>query len=100
MEANLEPMVRVRWDGNSSTCYDGRVQDIPRQCVVDEDLNEMAAGSTARFKWGKNARTWRAVVILVDADADAYEAEPAPSVVATTTETERGKGKGKNKTKS
>ncbi len=76
----MEPTVRVRWEGTSSTRYDGLEQDIPRRYVVDEDVDEIAAGSTIRIKWGKKARIWRAVVMLVDV-------------------TESGKGKGKKKRK-
>ena len=31
-------MVRLRWSGNGSRKYDGRIEDVPVRCVFPEDL--------------------------------------------------------------
>ena len=33
-----EDMVRLRWTGNGSKKYDGKLEDVPTRCVFVEDL--------------------------------------------------------------
>ena len=61
--AAKEQMVRVRWEGNNSRKYDGRVQDIAVKFVEEEDMNRLTAGAVVRVRWGRQMRRWRAVVV-------------------------------------
>ncbi len=83
--AEAPKMVWVRWEGNGSTRYDGRVQDIAHRFVVKEDVVGMAVGSTISVQWGR--RRWAAVVVdLLDEepeeaadDGDSDEATEPPA---------------------
>ncbi len=69
-------MVQVRWHGNNSTRYDGRIQDLAVRFVVEEDRIGMAVGYIVRVNCGKQARTWTAVVVdMLDDEAEADDDE-------------------------
>ena len=72
-----EQMVRVRWEGNNSRKYDGRVQDIAVKFVEKEDMDGLAVGALVRVRWGRQMRTWRAVVV------DLLHGEPHPATADT-----------------
>ncbi len=55
-------MIRVRWKGNSSKRYNGRVQDIAAKHVLPEDTTPQV-GATIRNKWGQRIQ-YAAVVGL------------------------------------
>lgn len=65
-------MVRLRWEGNGSTRYDGKTQDVAVKFIIPEDRSKTAvAGNTVRVKWGRQSRVWRAVVVGQEGDGDA-----------------------------
>ena len=75
--AAKEQMVRVRWEGNNSRKYDGRVQDIAVKFVEEEDMNGLTVGAVVRVRWGRQMRRWRAVVV------DLLRGEPSPDMTDT-----------------
>ena len=56
--------MRLRWSGNSSRKYDGRVEDVPIRCVLLEDL-PLAVGKSvrARLDSGAGERVWSGTVV-------------------------------------
>ncbi len=58
-------MIRVRWEGNGSKCYNGRVQEIAAKHVLPKDVTGQV-GATIRIKWGR--RIWYAVVVGLQAE--------------------------------
>ncbi len=62
--------IRVRWEGNGSTRFDGVTQDIALKLVVPEDAVTIRVGGTVRVKWGRGsrARFWKGVVVSTDVD--------------------------------
>ena len=68
-----DSMVRVRWLGNNSKKYDQKVEDVPAQCVLDED-RPPSVGRTVRVRLGhgERARIWKGTVL---------QSLPAPSAL-------------------
>ena len=58
-----QKQIRVRWEGNGSSRYDGRVQDVEVRFVEKEDTATLEEGSTVCVCLKKGARTWTAVVV-------------------------------------
>ncbi len=88
--------IRVRWEGNGSTRFDGVTKDIALKLVVPEDAVSVRVGGRVRVKWGRGsqARIWKGVVVSTDVDQPL-----SPSLAPDTQSTvEQGKGKGKAKT--
>ncbi len=85
--------IRVRWEGNESTRFDGVTQDVALKLVVPEDAVSARVGGTVRVKWGRGsrARFWKGVVVSMDVDQP-LSPSPAPDTQSTV-----GKGKGKAK---
>ena len=56
--------VWVRWIGNNSRKYDQKVEDVPAQCVLDED-RPSSVGRTVQVRLGHRtrARIWQGTVI-------------------------------------
>ena len=44
--------IRVRWEDNGSSKYDGVTQDISRRFVIKENV---AVGDIVTIKWGRRA---------------------------------------------
>ena len=66
-------MIRVRWERNGCTRYDGRTQDIPLELVVGENQErEVGVGDSVRVEWQDGGRLWNAVVL---------EKRPKPSAL-------------------
>ena len=76
--AAKQQMVRVRWEGNNSRKYNGRVQDITVKFVEEEeDVNRLTVGAVVRVQWGRQMRRWRAVVV------DLLRGESSPDMADT-----------------
>ena len=67
--------IRVRWEGNNSSMYDGKTQDIALKYVVEEDHANIAVGKSVKVKWGRSSQIWKAVVVDTFAQS---ESEPSP----------------------
>ena len=66
-------MIRVRWERNGCTRYDGRTQDIPFELVVGENQErKVGVGDSVRVEWQDGGRLWNAVVL---------EKRPKPSAL-------------------
>ena len=58
--------IRMRWEDNGSSKYDGITQAISRKFVIDENVADIVT-----IKWGRRARVWKAVVVdLLDDNND------------------------------
>ncbi len=68
-------MIRLKWSGNGSSHYDGKVQDVERRFVVAEDHEELGVGSTVRVWWGRQERQWAAVVVSLLDDKQIDESD-------------------------
>ena len=75
--AAKEQMVRVRWEGNNSRKYDGRVQDIAVKFVEEEDMNGLTVGAVVTVRRERQMRRWRVVVV------DLLHGEPSPDMADT-----------------
>ncbi len=79
MASETHEMIRLKWSGNGSSRYDGKTQDVERRFVMAEDQEEMAAGSTVRVRWGRQGRTWSAVVVsLLDTEPESDVEDSTP----------------------
>ena len=65
----------VRWEGNNSSMYDGKTQNIALKYVAEEDRVNTAVGKSVKVKWGWSSRIWKAVVVDTFAQ---NESEPSP----------------------
>ena len=68
---DCQDMVRLRWEGNGSTCYDGKTQDVAVRFLVPEVGNKtttVQVGNTVRVRWGRQSRVWKAVVVGKEGD--------------------------------
>ncbi len=63
--------IRVKWQGNHSSMYDGKTQDIASKYLL-QDVDSVAVGYDVEVKWGRRSRLWRGVVVdlLEDQDED------------------------------
>ncbi len=60
----------MKWEGNDSSMYDGKTQDIARKYVL-QDVDSVAVGGMIEVKWGRRSRLWRGVVVdLLAEDQD------------------------------
>ena len=57
--------VRVRWFGNKSSKYDGRVEDVDFDDIVEEDQEGLCVGKSIRIPWGRDRRLWTGEVLAV-----------------------------------
>ncbi len=68
-----ERLVRVKWHGNKSSRYDGKVQDMQRRLSEAQDQ----VGIAVKVRWGRQARLWTAVMVSPLEDLPPTNAEPA-----------------------
>ena len=65
----------VRWEGNNSSMYDGKTQNIALKYVAEEDRVNIAVGKSVKVKWGWSSQICKAVVVDTFAQ---NESEPSP----------------------
>lgn len=53
--------VRVRWFGNNSRHYDGRVEDVRTDDIIEDQRQGLRVGNTVRVQWGD--RMWTGEVL-------------------------------------
>ena len=45
--------IRVWWYGNGLRRYDGRVEEVELDAIIEEDLVDLAIDRTVRMLWGR-----------------------------------------------
>lgn len=60
-DALSEPrtLVRVRWAGNRSKIYDGKVENVDASELT---YNKLAVGNSVKMVWGRCKREWNGVI--------------------------------------
>ena len=76
MERVEKKMVWLQWENNNSPQYDGRLHDV-EQRYIKEDRVQLKVGSVVHVNWGKQSRTWTAVVVSLLERSD-HTVSPAP----------------------
>ena len=63
-EEQVEDMVRLSWSGNHSHKYDGRIENVPMHCVLEEDL-PLQVGKSVRIPLdcGGGEQVWSGMVV-------------------------------------
>ena len=60
-------VIMIRWCGNNSVRYDGKINQIPVKNIFPEDVAAgLEVGILVRVKWG--ARTWQGVLVGLPRD--------------------------------
>ena len=57
--------VWVRWCGNNSKLYDGKINGMHRDCFLS-DLSTRSIGDSVEIVWGKSSKIWYGVLIDTD----------------------------------
>ena len=75
-----EDMICLRWEGNASLRYNGKIQDVAIKHILPEYRN-VPVGKMIRVKWGRRSKVWKVVVVGQDTDPKPRKCAAKPRCV-------------------